>query len=107
MPTKPISAPPVARSTGSVDPLLSALTAANRPARWNNASVCIYCMTRWCAEQHCVDMHSRSVWIVCEKCDGFDVGCSCVGGVVEAYAARLDSEAHRVLSIEPPEDFEI
>ena len=99
MQVKPISAPPV---PGSSERLVfdgsSAAVCASKPARLNNAGVCLFCMTRWCDSARCVALHAESYWIVCEACDGFNAECDmCVGGVVEACAEARASQATRVL----------
>lgn len=102
---KPISAPPVQDSADRVAvPFgpFSAAEAAQKPPRLNNASVCIYCMTRWCTSAKCDAMHRASLWIVCEACDGFDVGCDCLGGVVEVARGDLGMQAFRSLPMTAP-----
>ncbi len=102
---EPISAPPVQDSTDRVHvPFgpFSAAHAAQKPMRLNNASVCIYCMTRWCTSAQCVAMHRASLWIVCETCDGFNVGCHCMGGVVEATQAHVTEQMFRQLPTSAP-----
>ncbi|MEV6927421.1 hypothetical protein AB0M46_23350 [Dactylosporangium sp. NPDC051485] len=103
---KPISAPPVQDSAARVVVVpfgpFSAAQAAQKPMRLNNASVCIYCMTRWCTSERCVAMHAASLWIVCETCDGFDVGCDCMGGVVETSRDGCDEQAFRSLPMTAP-----
>ncbi len=98
MPAEVISPAPATSS--------SAASVVLKPLRLNFAQVCLWCGMRWCQSATCIARHDASVWIVCERCDGFAgmVECDiCVNGVVEATAQGLAAQAGRVLA-ERPED---
>lgn len=87
---------------------LQATVAALRPLRFNFAQVCIWCETRWCESPRCVAMHERSLWTVCDQCDGFGslgddgmTACLCTHGLIEATAAGAAEANDRVLPLRP------
>ncbi len=68
----------------------------SRPNRLNYAGWCIYCDERNCRNPRCIGVHARSVWAVCDLCDGSEYvdwestcmeRCTCTGGLREVTSA--------------------
>lgn len=60
----------------------------SKPPRRTFAGYCIYCDQRGCTSSRCIDLHDRSHWDVCDRCDGRtyieDKGtCFCAWGLIE------------------------
>lgn len=79
----------------------------SRPNRLNFAGWCIYCGGRDCREARCIAMHDRSVWAVCDRCEGSEYvdwestcmdRCTCTGGLREVTAA------HRLSLVPTPDE---
>ncbi|TDE13047.1 hypothetical protein [Jiangella asiatica] len=88
---------------------LQATVPALRPLRFNFAQVCIWCETRWCELPRCIAMHERSLWAVCDQCDGFGslgddgmTACMCTHGLIEATPASAAKADGRALPVRPP-----
>jgi hypothetical protein len=64
-----------------------------RPSRLTFAQVCIWCGQRWCEAAECIGRHERSLWTVCDTCEGFAVDCGCCHGLIEANPAFLRPSA--------------
>lgn len=67
---------------------------ALRPARLNYAGYCDWCLGRWCTSSVCIQKYERSVWQVCELCDGrgmdavTSMSCGCGIGLVQQWRPR-------------------
>jgi hypothetical protein len=74
---------------GLEDMTWSQPTPPPRPSRLNFAGWCLWCGQRWCRASKCVERHARSVWGVCEDCDGLGFDdlagepCCCAYGLTE------------------------